>query len=180
MWSCWPGMTFINAVCAHPSKWMPHTRHPATGISQSVETESTLPPPVTTVRPLALPVLKVQQHRGLFPHQDDTPDCLEQHNSWNAVIRKEKLSINTSVAPSGWQVTDCFAFQGELFSVAVFVSLFLCQGPDVMTHQFTYSSNNSRRGTTSPASLVINSHHNDTSARPFALKWFFSGQEVEE
>lgn len=138
------------------------------------------PPTLATVRPLAQPLLKVQQHRGLFPHQDDTPDWLEQHNSWNTVIRKEKLSINTSVAPSGWQVTDCFAFQGELFSVAVFASLFLCQGPDVMTHQFTYSSNNSRRGATSPASLVINSHHNDTSARLFALKWFFSGQEVEE
>lgn len=65
MWSCWPGMTFINAVCAHSSKWMPHTRHPATGISQSVETERTpSPPPTTSVsaacpgspaEPLALP-----------------------------------------------------------------------------------------------------------------------------
>lgn len=36
-------MTFINAVCAHWSTWMPHVRHPATGISQEVL--SAPPPP---------------------------------------------------------------------------------------------------------------------------------------
>lgn len=62
MWSCWPRMTFINAVCAHPSKWMPHAGHPATGISQSVETERGPPPPVPC--PLLQPVLLDCNQRG--------------------------------------------------------------------------------------------------------------------
>ena len=47
-------------------------------------------------------------------------------------------------------------------------------------HQFRHSSISSRRGNPSPASLVISSHHNDTSARLYAPKWFSDGQEVEQ
>lgn len=70
-------MTFINAVCAHSSKWMPHTRHPATGISQSVEAETPPPTPLT--------ILLLQLYQGVqwpasnqsfrvTPRQEYTPD----------------------------------------------------------------------------------------------------------
>lgn len=39
-------------LCVHPqSKWMPHTRHPATEISQSVEAESSPHPPPPPLQP---------------------------------------------------------------------------------------------------------------------------------
>lgn len=47
-------------------------------------------------------------------------------------------------------------------------------------HLFRWSSISSRRGKTSPACLLISSHHNDTSTRLHAPKWFSNGQEVEE
>lgn len=103
MWSCWPRLTFINAVCAHPSKWMPHAGHPATGISQSVETERGPPPPAPC--PPLQPVLVDCNQRG-----EASDDHFLFHVSvskrflfWKWRIRR-RVFWRRSIDGTGWYV----------------------------------------------------------------------------
>lgn len=96
--SCWPDMTFINAVCAHPSKMdASASRRPATEISQCCGAGGPCPPHLN--RDHGVPVQPVQNQRG--------PTCSDKKPLRNLRIITALSSLmaptisKAPIAPSG-------------------------------------------------------------------------------
>lgn len=192
MWSCWPGMTFINAVCAHSSKWMPHTRHPATGISQSVKAESSphhlhlhlQPPqslpatawPGSPAAPCALPVPGMRSWLIGIAHGWGSQ--LEKKEAFDKYIDGFFKTYAPERRDKYWL---CSVLRRASRCSLIRQSVFWSQGIDRGgRHISSDAAPLAGRGETPRLPrCVISSHHNNISARPCAPKWIFNGQEVE-
>lgn len=146
---------------------MPHTRHPATEISQSVEAERAPPPPPATAAspPAAWPAIRSSHIRNIH--------LIKGNNIHNFKKRAFDEYIFATYAP---EFIDGYWLWGVLLRAPccclIRRSVFWCQGLD--SGGRCISSDTVERNT-SPATMVISSHHNDISARPFTPKWISNG-----